>query len=177
MKAIIVFGKRGQSVEDIDARLSAWTPKPYFFFQDMPDYVLDTPAIHDLESRATYCGADSVKGFLDTHVPRLKTRERVKQQQPSKQPEVPVATNVIDTKESISDAAVKATKATKVTKATKATKLVEATREDEQGTAVADMPPPPPKRVKPVAAVEDTTPIAIEDPKPLKKTRGRQKKV
>jgi len=78
MRSIIVFGKRGQSLGDIDARLDAWTPRPDFFYEDMPDYVLDVPAIHDLESRATFCGIDSVKQYIDEHVPRLKTRERVK---------------------------------------------------------------------------------------------------
>jgi len=149
MRSIIVFGKRGQSLGDIDARLDAWTPRPDFFYEDMPDYVLDVPAIHDLESRATFCGIDSVKQYIDEHVPRLKTRERVKAAaavQPVAKP-VPVV-----------EPAPVAKPVAKPTPVAKPVPVVE--------------PAPVAKPVaKPTPVVEPAP--TVEVAKPLKKTKGR----
>ena len=147
MRSIIVFGKRGQSLGDIDARLDAWTPRPDFFYEDMPDYVLDVPAIHDLESRATFCGVDSVKKFIDEHVPRLKTRERVK-----------------------ATAAVQPV-AKPVAKPTPVVKPVAKPAPVAKPKPVVEPAPVAKPAVEPAPVVEPTP--TVEVAKPLKKTKGR----
>jgi len=77
MKNISVFSKRGATLADIDARLAEWTPKPDIFYADMPDFVLDVPAIYDIETRQCHNGDDAVKKFLDINVPRKMARARV----------------------------------------------------------------------------------------------------
>ena len=77
MKNISIFSKRGMSLADIDIRLTEWTPTPDIFYADMPDFVLDVPAIYDMETRQCHNGTDAVKKFLDINVPRKMARVRV----------------------------------------------------------------------------------------------------
>jgi len=78
--------------DDVTASLfGGWTPKPDHFTSDFPDFVLDVPAVHEVESGATHIGHDSVNAFVARHTPRVKARERIAKAKESVAATEPVA--------------------------------------------------------------------------------------
>ena len=147
MKNISIFSKRGMSLADIDIRLTEWTPTPDIFYADMPDFVLDVPAIYDMETRQCHNGADAVKKFLDINVPRKMARVRVAKVEKAKPVE----------------------KATPVEKAEKPVEKTTSVAKAEKPVEKAEKPV---EKTKPVAKAEK--PEEIEKPKAK---RGRPRKI
>src|SRR5210317_2155832 len=160
MKNISIFSKRGMSLADIDIRLTEWSPTPDIFYADMPDFVLDVPAIYDMETRQCHNGVDAVKKFLDINVPRKMARVRVAKVEKAKPVEKAKTVEKVKTVEKPVE------KGKLIMKPDEKAKTIEKAKSVKKAET-------PVEKTKPVAKVEKPE-EKIEKPKAK---RGRPKKI